>query len=43
MHYLNENLIGQGTEYIFKIAVQNPQDHQDSIIIYIMRGRPWEI
>jgi hypothetical protein len=27
----------------FKIAVQNPRDHNDSIIIYIMRSKRWEI
>jgi hypothetical protein len=43
MHYLNDNGIGQGAEYIFKIAVQNPMDHKDSIVIYIMRGKSWEI
>lgn len=28
---------------IFKIAVENPRDHSDSIIIYIMKGTSWEL
>lgn len=28
---------------VFKIAVENPRDHDDSIIIYIMKGSRWQI
>jgi len=28
---------------VFKIAVENPRDHNDSIIIYIMKGERWRV
>ena len=41
--YLNSNRIPQGNPHVFKLAVMNPRDHDDSIIIYFMKGKRWEI
>jgi len=41
--YLNLNKIDQGEQYIFKVAIKNPLDHKDSIVLYLMRGKRWEI
>jgi len=34
---------GQGEPTVFKIAFENPRDHNDSIIIYLMKGKSWEL
>jgi hypothetical protein len=41
--YLNENSIKLQDVHQFKIATENPADHQDSIIIYLMKGLKWRI
>jgi len=41
--YLNSNRINQGDPHVFKIAIINPMDHNDSIIIYLMKGKRWEL
>lgn len=35
--------IGQSAPVVFKIAVQNPRDRDDNIIIYLMKGKRWEV
>ncbi|MCD6397185.1 MAG: hypothetical protein J7L71_06565 [Spirochaetaceae bacterium] len=40
---INHRGLGKGESLIFKIAVENPRDHDDSIIIYIMKGQRWEV
>jgi len=41
--YLNSNGLSYGEPNVFKIAVINPRNHNDSIIIYLMKGKRWEI
>jgi hypothetical protein len=41
--YLNSAGIRYGEPHVFKIAVMNPRDHDDSIIIYLMKGKRWEM
>jgi len=43
MQYININQIDIGEGHIFKISVENPRDHLDSIIIYVMKGTRWQI
>jgi hypothetical protein len=34
----------QGSDpVVFKVSTENPRDHNDSIIIYVMKGTRWEI
>lgn len=40
---INKQDLGQGDPHVFKVAVENPRDHKDSIIIYLMKGQRWEI
>jgi len=41
--FITSRGIGQGTPVVFKLAAMNPKDHKDSIIIYLMKGKRWEI
>jgi hypothetical protein len=41
--YVSDNGIGQGNPVVFKIAVKHPRDKNDSIIIYLMKGKSWEM
>ena len=41
--YLNHFNIKYGEPHRYKIAVMNPMDHEDSIIIYLMKGQRWEM
>ncbi len=41
--YLNDYSLTQDSNHIFKVAVENPRDNRDTVIIYMMKGQKWEI
>ncbi len=40
---INHRALNKGGPLMFKIASENPRDHDDSIIIYVMKGQRWEV
>ena len=40
---LSESGKASGDPHRFKISVENPADHSDSIIIYVLEGQRWQI
>ncbi len=41
--YLTEKGLEVNSSHVFKMAVENPRDNKDTIIIYLMKGQKWEI
>ncbi len=41
--YLNIYGITQDKPHVFKMAIENPEDTRDTIIIYMMKGSQWEV
>ncbi len=41
--YMTDYQLAADESMIFKMAVENPRDNRDTIIIYLMKGKPWEL
>jgi hypothetical protein len=41
--FLNKNALTLDMPHVYKLAIENPQDSDDSIIIYLMKGSQWRL
>jgi len=41
--FLTEQVLEVNSNHMFKMAIENPEDNRDSIIIYLMKGQKWEM
>ncbi len=41
--YLNQYSIAMDEPHVFKMAIENPTDNRDTIIIYLMKEKQWEV
>ncbi len=41
--YMTEKGIKVDDNFRFKVAIENPRDNRDTIIIYVMKGQRWEV